>query len=152
MRETYHTSTQEETRARGASFGATLAPATLVCFYGDLGAGKTTFIQGMLGVFGAEGPFVSPTFVLMKEYLLKMPTATGIRRVYHADAYRIESAEDFEKIGFGEWIDDPSGVVLLEWPERVSDSLPERYMRVSIRLIEGESREIIIESFQGERV
>lgn len=127
----YFSETAEETRLLGRDFGNTLSPRTLVCFRGDLGAGKTTFIQGMLAALGARPPFISPTFVLMKEYDLDTPTANGIRRVYHADAYRMERAEDFEKIGFTEWCADPEGIVLLEWPERIESLLPEQ--RIEIR-------------------
>ena len=127
----YFSETAEETRLLGRDFGNTLSPGTLICFRGDLGAGKTTFIQGMLAVLGARPPFISPTFVLMKEYDLDTPTANGIRRVYHADAYRMERAEDFEKIGFTEWCADPEGIVLLEWPERIESLLPEQ--RIEIR-------------------
>ena len=127
----YFSETAEETRLLGRDFGNTLSPGTLICFRGDLGAGKTTFIQGMLAVLGARPPFISPTVVLMKEHDLDTPTANGIRRVYHADAYRMERAEDFEKIGFTEWCADPEGIVLLEWPERIESLLPEQ--RIEIR-------------------
>jgi len=127
----YFSETAEETRLLGRDFGNTLSPRTLICFRGDLGAGKTTFIQGILRACGARPPFVSPTFILMKEYDLDTPTANGIRRVYHADAYRMERAEDFEKIGFTEWCADPEGIVLLEWPERIESLLPEQ--RIEIR-------------------
>ena len=127
----YFSETAEETRLLGRDFGNTLSPRTLICFRGDLGAGKTTFIQGILRACGARPPFISPTFVLMKEYDLDTPTANGIRRVYHADAYRMERAEDFEKIGFTEWCADPEGIVLLEWPERIESLLPEQ--RIEIR-------------------
>lgn len=141
--------TAEETRGLGAAFGRALRPGEAVCFRGDLGAGKTTFIQGVLSVCGAERPYVSPTFVIMKEYDLATPTETGIRRIYHADAYRIEQADDFEKIGFSEWLSDPEGVVLLEWPERIESILPSRRIEVSLCLSEGESRRISIEPFRS---
>ncbi len=142
----YITSTAEETRRLGREFGETLLPGTLVCFRGDLGAGKTTFIQGVLAGCGAEPPFVSPTFVLMKEYHFAQPTRSGIRRIYHADAYRMETAEDFEKIGFMEWCADTEGIVLLEWPERIESLLLDQRIEVSLRLIDGEdsAREIHI--------
>jgi tRNA threonylcarbamoyladenosine biosynthesis protein TsaE len=136
----------EATKQVGAEFGHALAAGTLVCFRGDLGAGKTTFIQGILEACGALPPFVSPTFVLMKEYHLAEPTPNGIRRIYHADAYRMETAEDFEKIGFSEWCSDPEGLVLLEWPERIEALLPKTRMEVSLRLVDEEEshREICI--------
>jgi tRNA threonylcarbamoyladenosine biosynthesis protein TsaE len=72
----------------------------------------------------------------MKEYDLTVPTPSGIRRIYHADAYRMERAEDFEKIGFFEWCADPEGLVLLEWPERIESLLPRH--RTEIKLYIGE--------------
>lgn len=146
MDERHHSRSAEETRALGVEFGQSLVPRTLVCFRGDLGAGKTTFIQGILAACGAHPPFVSPTFVLMKEYDLAIQTASGIRRVYHADAYRMETAEDFEKIGFSEWCSDSEGVVLLEWPERIESLLPVRRIEITLRLsdVSTEAREITI--------
>lgn len=137
MEKQYLTHTAEETQKVGLEFGTSLLPGTLVCFRGDLGAGKTTFIQGMLRACGARPPFVSPTFILMKEYDLDTPTANGIRRVYHSDAYRIERAEDFEKIGFTEWCADPEGIVFLEWPERIESLLPKH--GIEVRLDIGET-------------
>ncbi|MDQ5976646.1 MAG: tRNA threonylcarbamoyladenosine biosynthesis protein TsaE [Patescibacteria group bacterium] len=143
----YFSETAEETRLLGRDFGNTLSPGTLICFRGDLGAGKTTFIQGMLAVLGARPPFVSPTFILMKEYDLDTPTANGIRRVYHADAYRMERAEDFEKIGFTEWCADPEGIVLLEWPERIEALLSNTRIDITLSLKTGSDthREIRID-------
>lgn len=149
MQTTFLSHTAEETRDAGGLFGRELLPGSLVCFRGDLGAGKTTFIQGVLSACGGEKPYVSPTFVIMKEYDLALPTATGIRRIYHADAYRIEQAEDFEKIGFSEWLSDHEGVVLLEWPERIEAILPEQRIEVSLRPGEGESRTIDIVPFRS---
>lgn len=142
----------EATRSLGATLAAELTPGTLICFRGDLGAGKTTFIQGLLAACGAEPPFVSPTFVLMKEYDLAVPTPSGIRRIYHTDAYRMERAEDFENIGFLEWCADSEGLVLLEWPERIESLLPHRRTEVSLRLIDGQdsAREIGIAHKQDE--
>lgn len=87
--------------------------------------------------------------MIMKEYDLAVPTETGIRRIYHADAYRIERADDLEKIGFSEWLSDSEGIVLLEWPERVAAILPEQRVEVSLRLGEEESRMIDIAPFQS---
>lgn len=139
------THSAEETRAQGELLGQTLMPGTLVCLRGALGAGKTTFMQGVLAACGAEKPYVSPTFVLMKEYDLALPTATGIKRIYHADAYRIDTPLDFEKIGFSEWLSDREGVVLLEWPEKVEGLLPERGVVITLRSVSDEEREIHVQ-------
>lgn len=138
--ETLITHSAEETRAAGRSFAATLEPGTLVCFAGDLGAGKTTFIQGVLEGLGAEKPYVSPTFILMKQYEI---SSGDIKRVYHADAYRL-GAKEFREIGFEEWIVDSEGVTLLEWPERIAELLPEKYITVNIESVSETERRIQI--------
>ena len=144
MQTIYTTRTTEETRAIGAELAREIIPGTLVCFYGDLGAGKTTLIQGFLAECGAERPYVSPTFVLMKQYDLTQPTTLGIKRIYHADAYRIEHAEDFMKLGFAEWYADPEATLLLEWPERVNELLPLDRIEITLSLGEEETRDISI--------
>lgn len=136
------THSAEETKVFGKQLSGEIVPGTLLCLKGELGAGKTTLIQGLLEGLGAERPYVSPTFVIMKQYDLSAPSATGIKRVYHADAYRVE-AKDFAEIGFAEWCADPEGLVILEWPERIADILPEKRMTISL-LSHGETeREIV---------
>ncbi|MFZ1720020.1 MAG: tRNA (adenosine(37)-N6)-threonylcarbamoyltransferase complex ATPase subunit type 1 TsaE [Candidatus Moraniibacteriota bacterium] len=150
MTQTFTTHSAEETREVGRNFARTLKPGTLVCFEGNLGAGKTTFIQGLLEGLGAEKPFVSPTFILMKQYDLTMPTESGIKYIYHADAYRL-GAPEFREIGFEEWISDPDGVTLLEWPNRIAELLPEKRIEISLRTLSENEREISVESI-GEPV
>lgn len=125
------THSKEETRALGKRLAADFQPGVLVTLAGELGAGKTTLVQGILEGLGALPPYPSPTFVLMNEYVLPKPTQAGIRRVYHADAYRVGSA-DFEKLGFAEWCADSEAVVLLEWPERIVSLLPKRRIDINI--------------------
>ncbi len=139
--DTITTHSAEETREAGKNFAKTLKPGTLVCFLGDLGAGKTTFIQGMLEGLGAEKPYVSPTFILMKQYDL---FSGNIKRIYHADAYRL-GAKEFREIGFEEWIADSEGITLLEWPNRIAELLPEQYMTVKIESVSEMERRIIID-------
>lgn len=144
--DTIHTHTKEATQDFGKRFGETLSPKTLVTLEGDLGAGKTTLVQGILEGLGATAPYPSPTFVLMNQYELTTPTRSGIRRVYHADAYRV-GRDDFEKLGFLEWCDDPEGIVLLEWPERLGDLVPME--RTAIRLKHISDTERLIEVVQS---
>lgn len=135
------THSAEETREVGKNFAQMLKPGTLICFEGNLGAGKTTFIQGLLEGLGAEKPFVSPTFILMKQYDLAVSTSAGIKYIYHADAYRL-GAKEFREIGFEEWITDAQGITLLEWPERIGELLPEKYTTVKIESISETERKI----------
>ena len=132
---------REETLPRGKELALVFKPGTLVTFTGDLGAGKTTLIQGILEGLGALPPYPSPTFVLMNQYELAEPKVTGIARVYHADAYRL-GAPDFERLGFTEWCADSEGVVLLEWPGRIEGILPEKRIEITLKSISETEREI----------
>jgi len=139
------THSAEDTRAFGRKLAGEITPGTLLCLRGDLGAGKTTLVQGLLEGLGAERPYVSPTFVLMKQYEFAIPSVTGIRRVYHADAYRV-SAKDFTEIGFAEWCADPDGLVILEWPERIAKILPEKRMSLSITSLSENERSLSVQA------
>lgn len=143
MEQNITTHSAEETRAFGKQLAGEITPGTLLCLQGDLGAGKTTLIQGLLEGLGAERPYVSPTFVLMKQYDLSLLSTTGIKRVYHADAYRV-AAKDFTEIGFTEWCADLDGLVILEWPERIQSLLPEKRIDITITSISENEREITI--------
>lgn len=140
----YLTRNRQETYQFGHTLAERLEPGSLAAFSGDLGAGKTTLIQGVLEALGAEKPYVSPTFVLMKQYDLIQPVR-GIERVYHVDAYRVEE-KDFKSLGFEEWVTDPAGIVLVEWPERIKNLLPEKRVVISLRSLSETEREIAIDS------
>lgn len=137
------TKSAEETRALGKRLAGEIPPGTLLCLMGDLGAGKTTLVQGLLEGLGAERPYVSPTFVIMKQYDLAAPSMTGITRVYHADAYRVQE-KDFTEIGFAEWCADQDGLIILEWPERIVTILPEKRIDITITALSEMEREIKI--------
>lgn len=135
------TKSAEETRNLGKRLADRVSPGTLLCLIGDLGSGKTTFTQGFLEGMGALRSYVSPTFVIMKQYDLPKPSVSGVERVYHADAYRVE-AKDFINLGFAEWCADPKGVVILEWPERVRELISSNAIIISFRALSETEREI----------
>ena len=122
--QTVITHAAEETRTQGAEFSRGCQTGSVLALQGELGAGKTTFVQGFLAGLGAEPPYPSPTFILMHQYDLPDSEGRRIRRIYHVDAYRVD-ARAFENVGWDEWLHDPEGIVLVEWPERISELLPE---------------------------
>lgn len=130
----------EDTAQFGRELAKELTPG-LLTLTGDLGAGKTKCTAGILEALGAEGPYQSPTFMLVKEYHLPKKTEGGISRVYHADAYRLEP-KDFETLGFQAWFDDSEGLVVLEWPERVQEFLPEKRIDIILEQKSETEREI----------
>ena len=157
MSEIFTTHSADETRTLGKRLAEQMPPRTCLCLSGDLGSGKTTFAQGLLEGFGATRPYTSPTFVIMKQYDLpasdpkqaalqtdsSVLTEKGIRRIYHADAYRV-AAHDFETLGFAEWCADPNGIVILEWPERVEQIIPKNVIMISFTAKNENEREITI--------
>lgn len=95
-------------------------PARIYGLQGDLGAGKTTFVQAFLRELGVKGPITSPTFVLMKKYAL--PSLNKI--VYHIDAYRLEKSKELLDLGFEKIVSDTDNVVLIEWADKIKSAIP----------------------------
>jgi tRNA threonylcarbamoyladenosine biosynthesis protein TsaE len=123
-------SNPEETRAIGARLAGALLAAGLcepfvVGLTGDLGAGKTTLVGGLLAALGHEGPARSPTYSLIEPYRL-----VG-RDVYHCDLYRLRDPEELEDLGLRDLLAG-SSILLVEWPERAGDRLREPDLRLHL--------------------
>jgi tRNA threonylcarbamoyladenosine biosynthesis protein TsaE len=128
----------EETEAIAAELARAFVGGECVALNGDLGAGKTQFVRGLVrGLNGPARAVSSPTFVLLNVY------PGGRLTVYHLDAYRVSGPQDFESIGFPELLEQ-GGVVVVEWAERVKGLLPPRSICVNIRAIGQGVREIEI--------
>jgi tRNA threonylcarbamoyladenosine biosynthesis protein TsaE len=107
-----------------------------VALYGELGAGKTQFVRGLVrGLGGAARSVCSPTFVLLNVY------PTPRMNVYHLDAYRISGEADFEAIGFTELLEQ-GGLVVVEWAQRVESLLPPRRVDVRMEVVSARRRRI----------
>jgi tRNA threonylcarbamoyladenosine biosynthesis protein TsaE len=114
----YETSTEAETVRAGEEFAQRLGAGDVVACYGDLGAGKTRFIQGVCRGLGVTDHVTSPTFTILNEYV------SGSLPVYHFDFYRITSPAELRDIGAREYFERGEGVCLVEWAEKVADILP----------------------------
>ena len=132
--ETVSTQSAEETRAAGERLGRTLGPGDVVALTGDLGAGKTCFVQGLARGLGARIWATSPTFVLVNEYRADLP-------IHHVDAYRVAGPDELIDIGVLELIDG-DGVTLIEWADKVAALLPGRAIHVAIEGVGDEPRTI----------
>ena len=115
---------EEETAYIGEVLGRLLFEPLVVALQGDLGVGKTVFVRGAAAGLNVTGQVSSPTFVLMKIYLGRLP-------VYHFDFYRLTSGEDTDQLGFDEYLPG-DGVAFIEWAERLPRLLPEHHLRVNI--------------------
>jgi tRNA threonylcarbamoyladenosine biosynthesis protein TsaE len=125
----------EQTRRIGMRLGALLAPGDLVCLQGELGAGKTTLVQGMAQGWGALDPVSSPTFVLVNIY-----RRADDSEFFHMDAYRIESAAEGEELDLDAMLEE--GPLLVEWAERLKEILPHENLWVNLEHVSDEHRQL----------
>jgi tRNA threonylcarbamoyladenosine biosynthesis protein TsaE len=98
----------------------------VVSLTGDLGAGKTTLVQGAAAGLGVRGPVVSPTFTLVREYLGRVP-------IHHLDIYRLDRVQDVIDLGFEEMVDGDA-VVFVEWGDAIEALLPASHLQVELEL------------------
>ncbi|MFA6273218.1 MAG: tRNA (adenosine(37)-N6)-threonylcarbamoyltransferase complex ATPase subunit type 1 TsaE [Candidatus Paceibacterota bacterium] len=132
-----------ETEKFAKDFVSKLAPkkdeATLVVLSGELGSGKTTFVQCVARALGVKENITSPTFVLIKKY--QFPKG-DFKILFHIDAYRLENGQELAKLGFEEIVANPSNLIFLEWPENVSEVLPADYLTIKFSFIDEATRAI----------
>lgn len=120
----------------GLSKGET---ATVIALSGDLGAGKTTLTQELARQLAVTATVISPTFVIMKEYAI---TRGPYTQLVHIDAYRLESAAELERLGWRDLLRDARNLILIEWPEKVPEAIPQDARRVSLLHAGDEERTI----------
>lgn len=135
----YVSNSAEDTQALGAAFGRRLLPNSIVCFFGDLGAGKTTFIKGVVSgiISDADVEVSSPTFTYLNIY----------RSIYHFDLYRLRDADEFLSMGFDEMF-YAGGICCIEWSEKIVSLIPSEAIRVEMEHLNESSR--LIRIIQGD--
>ena len=139
------TASPQETEELATWAGQRVREGTVLCLEGELGAGKTLFVRAMAKTLGVEGEVTSPTFSLMNIY-------EGICPIFHFDLYRLDTAEELEDIGFYEYVENPDGIVIIEWADKFPEALPEEYVRIVFEQTdEGENTRCITFSCVGER-
>ncbi len=114
------------TLALGAALAANLTPGMVIWLEGDLGAGKTTLVRGLLRAAGETGPVKSPTYTLVEVHVV-----SGLH-FYHFDFYRFNQAEEYLDAGLDEYFSE-SGICLVEWPDKAAPYLPAAAMRIELR-------------------
>jgi tRNA threonylcarbamoyladenosine biosynthesis protein TsaE len=124
----------EETRSIAARVAALLRPGDVVLLHGDLGAGKTTFAQGLGAALGVVDFIQSPTFTLVNDYATQ-PGAHGIDVVHHLDLYRLEGDDELDSIGYDDFLAPADGVSVVEWPERAAGRLPAEGLVVAFEFV-----------------
>jgi len=159
MKKIMETQGAAETKKLGRLLARELRGGEIIALIGDLGSGKTTFTQGLLDGLGAEGPFTSPTFIIMRHYNKEAPISKSqfpkdsnkinerleIRNIYHLDAYRVND-KDIMDLGWEEIISDKKNVVIVEWADRVEKILPKDTVRIEFWWLDEKKRRISINS------
>lgn len=133
----------EQTRRIGMRLGSLLTAGDVICLQGNLGAGKTTFVQGLAQGWGTIDPVSSPTFVIVNEYR----RLTG-GMIYHLDAYRLETIPEAEELDLDAMLAD--GALVIEWPEKLGGLVPPDRLWISLEHMTDEQRQMRIHA-QGKR-
>jgi tRNA threonylcarbamoyladenosine biosynthesis protein TsaE len=116
--------------------------ARVIALKGDLGAGKTTFVQAVASELGVHEVVTSPTFVVMKQYEVEDHTS-GYEHLIHIDAYRIEQNEEMTVLGFAELLQQPNTLICIEWAERIGELVPADALALEFTTTEKEGERII---------
>ena len=132
---------EAQTRRLGARLGRLLQSGDIICLEGELGVGKTRFIQGVGRGMGMAEPLTSPTFTLVKEYRTADPFLT----LYHIDLYRIEKPAETHTFGLEEYLYG-EGVCLIEWAEKVKELLPAARLWITMRHLSESKRAILMQA------
>lgn len=135
------TNSPKETQKIGQNLAKDLLPGDVIALYGDLGVGKTMLIQGIAKGLKIKRKVTSPTFVFMRSYpfILKKTPLT----FYHLDLYRGEEKSDFASLGLEEVFSDDA-IIVLEWAEKIKNSLPKKRLEINIEKIDEKRRKIKI--------
>lgn len=132
--------------ARAVLKGGVRGQALAIGLRGDLGAGKTNFVQGFARGLGIESVVGSPTFVIFKKYPL--PDAGDFKTFYHVDCYRVAGGGDMAQLGIAGILRDPANIVAIEWPDIAKDALPQTGLSVDFE-VTGKSARRITFDFSG---
>ena len=162
------TTSVEETRKLGEALAKELKGGEIICLEGELGSGKTAFAQGMLKGLKVEGPYTSPTFLIIKHYKKEIPNPKSqipnksenyklqitnylatpdlakpdnLQDIYHIDAYRVSSADILE-LGWEEIMKNKNNVIIIEWADRIKRIIPKSAIWFKFRLAGKNKRDI----------
>jgi tRNA threonylcarbamoyladenosine biosynthesis protein TsaE len=142
MNNTYITKNGKQTRLLGEKFAKNLKPGDVLAFYGNLGSGKTTFIQGLAKGLGVNRRVISPTFIIVRHYKIEKGN------FYHIDLYRTETENDLIGLGIDEIIIDKENINAFEWAEKLGKLLPKKRIDINCKYVSENEREITIEKHE----
>lgn len=146
----YVSKSREQTQKIASDFAKKLKGGEVLCFYGNLGTGKTTFIQALAKALGVKENVTSPTFVLMKQYRIKSKEPASpagrsrIKNFYHLDVYRLTEPEQALDLGVEEIWSDKNNIIAIEWADKINNILPNKKIDLCFESINENERKITI--------
>lgn len=117
--------------------------ALVIALLGDLGSGKTTFIQGLAAGLGVKESVLSPTFLILKQFPISFK---GYANFYHIDAYRLKNPKELSELGFKDLIDNPENIIVIEWADKVRKILPKSVLLIKFKNLGRNVRKITFNS------
>jgi tRNA threonylcarbamoyladenosine biosynthesis protein TsaE len=141
---TLYTQTYLQTQKLGEKIAAHLNKIQVLALHGDLGSGKTTFMQGIANKLRIKNHMISPTFIIMRTYTIPTQEKITKKHLYHVDLYRIQDEKEIEGLGLIEIMNDPKNIVAIEWPEKIASFLPKKKIDINFQYINENTRKITI--------
>ncbi len=134
---------EKETREFGEKLAKKISPPSIICLYGDLGGGKTTFVKGLAKGLKIKEKITSPTFIILRKYRGKK----GKKSInfYHIDLYRTKEFE-LSNLGVEEILNEPNSIIAIEWAEKIKKFLPKKRIEIEFKFIDENTRKIIIKN------
>jgi len=139
MGKTFLTNSYKETQKLGKKIAKDL-DFNIIGLRGDLGGGKTTFVQGFAKQLGVKDKILSPTFVILKRFKKQKGY------LYHLDCYRLNNSKELKELGFNDIIKDKNNIIILEWADIVKDILPKETIFIDFEFIDKDKRKICVKS------
>lgn len=151
----------KETKEIGKKFAEKLRGGDVVALYGELGSGKTTFVQGLAKGLGVRRRIISPTFIIVRRYEFKAQSARlaplasqgaakRAKLFYHVDLYRIEDEGNLQGLGLEEIIGDKNAIVAIEWAEKLGRLLPKNRWDIWFEFLDEGKRRVAISNGRGD--
>ena len=142
MKKSYITGTPIETKQLAKKIASKFTGGEVVCLYGDLGAGKTVFAQGMINYFLPKKRVLSPTFIIVRHYQINHEL---IKRLLHIDLYRMTSIKEIMELEFFEFMHKEDTIIAIEWAEKLGNYLPQNRIDISLNNLSEQLRSINID-------
>ena len=147
---TIQTNSYQETQKIGEDFAKELHAGDILCLYGDLGAGKTTFMQGLAKGLAITHRIISPTFIIVRRYEIKRAKSEELRvkNLYHIDLYRTETEDDLKGLGIPEILEQKDAIIAIEWPEKMGELLPKKRWELRFEWMDENKRKVAISHYE----